>query len=57
MCLVGRVGFPQLGMRIREILGGNSWSESTEEERHGVLFGKWCVVQCLGDEVCLSADL
>lgn len=57
MCLVGRVGFPQLGMRIREILGGNSWSESTEEERHGVLFGKWCVVQCLGDEVYLSADL
>lgn len=54
MSLVGRVGFPQLGTRVRETLEGTV--KGTDKERHGVLFGRWCVVQFLG-EVCLRVDL
>ena len=54
MSLVGRVGFPQLGTRVRETLGGTV--KGTDKERPGVLFGRWCVVQFLG-EVCLRVDL
>lgn len=32
MNLAGRIGFLQLDMRVRGILGGNSWSEGAEEE-------------------------
>lgn len=49
MSLVGRVGFPQLDTRVREILKGNSRSKGTEEERHGVYLasGVWVSVSCI----------
>lgn len=46
MSLVGRVGFPQLDMRVTETLEENSWSRHRRGEAWAV-FGQW--LMCLGE--------